>query len=83
MVRWSWGRQRRGQLAWSRQRRMIEEKLPDNFNEPLDVAPHDENFCWLSNRRPTVLMMYAAVYGDRGTPAVWKICNSDTDKLED
>ena len=56
--------------------------MPDNVNEPLGVALHDGNSCSLSNRRLTVLMMYAAVYGDSGAPAVWKICNSDTEKLE-
>ena len=41
------------------------------------------DFCSLSHRQLTVLMMYAAVYDDRGAPAVWKICSSNTDNARE
>ena len=51
--------------------------------QPLDVAQHNGNFCSLSNRRLTALMMYQALHRDSAVKAWCTICSSDTEKFED
>lgn len=59
------------------------EKLPEDINQPLDVAQHQGHFCSQSNRRLSALMMYQALHRDRVVKAWCRICSSDTQKFED
>ena len=58
-------------------------KTPGDTNEPLDVAQHKENFCSISNRRLTALMMYQALPRDFAVKAWCTIRSSDTQKFEE
>ena len=59
------------------------DKTTGDINQPLDVVQHRGNFCSLSNRRLTAVMLHQGLHRDRVVKAWCRTRNCDTQKFEE